>query len=111
MMFNLKKYAQMQNDESWKKAWETQLRQVVINKITELKKAGVMGIEYHSLVKEIVPPPGGPVERAKLYQKDEATEEYLKMLSHIIATLPEEFKEIIYEPSVSGVGFEGHREH
>ena len=99
----------MQNtDESWKPAWKSKLLEVVENKIEELKKKGVIGIEYNSFVKKITPPPGGPIERAKSYEKKEAIEEYLKMMSDIVSKLPEGYRGFIFEPSESGIGYEGH---
>ena len=102
----------MQNTETdWKQAWEAELRQVVMNKITDLKKTGIIGIEYSGFIKKIIPPPGGPIEKAKAWEKEKATQKYLEMLSHIISNLPEEFKGFIYEQSESGIGFEGHRDN
>lgn len=58
-----------------------------------------------------MPPSGGPIDRAKLYEKKEASEEYLKILSSVISKLPEEYRGFIFEPSESGIGYEGHSDH
>lgn len=108
-MFNLKKYSlTLSND--WMPVWIEKLSQVVKNKIDELKKQGVIGVEYHSFIKKIVPPAGGPIDMAKPYEKKEATEEYLKILSSVISKLPEGYRGFIFEPSESGIGYESHSE-
>lgn len=109
-MFNLKKYSQTLSND-WMPVWIEKLSQSIKDKIDELKKQGVICSEYHSFVKKIVPPAGGPIDRAKSYEKEEAAEEYLKILSSVISKLPEEYRGFVIEPSESGIGYEVHSDH